>query len=481
MGEARLCPACRRTLLSRYNQDPLCASCMRAARSAPLAGTGAPAWLWDSQPWRDALARVDLGAALAVFRAASGLSQHQLAEITGWSQSTLSLFESGHRDTLYDIRVWLRFAEAVDMPREALLPLVGGQTDPTPTNGTLAERSVMEGTGVDLDRRTFGGLAAGAAAAAILPEISVPARVTTSHVRYLRACADSLWQRDQSVGGAVLLKQALRQWHRARRMLDESSYSEMIGRELIRVTGSMAVCAGWLAFDGGHVPLARQLHAEALLLAGSADDTILTSQALQQASMLASYVARTTGSAGHAREGLRLADQAADVARHERMPRLHALIALRRANAVSLMGDQPSFTTAIARARHEMGHAAGADDPQWIRFVDEFEIQGQEAIGHMNLGAPEQSAAVHQVSLQEPELAPRNRVCAQAQLAAAVVASGDTRSAIGEAMEVLPALEDGLTSVRALNELRSVRTAAKRADDDEFCARFDTVERTLNA
>ena len=103
---------------------------MRAARIVPrLAEFGALAWLWDSPPMRDALARVDLAAVMAVFRAASGLSQHQLADIVGWSQSSLSLFESGRRETLYDVRVLLRFADAVDMPREALLPLVFGRAD----------------------------------------------------------------------------------------------------------------------------------------------------------------------------------------------------------------------------------------------------------------------------------------------------------------------------------------------------------------
>lgn len=51
---ARLCPACRATVLSQYNSDPLCAS------------------LWDSAPMRRALARVDLPAVVAIFRSAAG-------------------------------------------------------------------------------------------------------------------------------------------------------------------------------------------------------------------------------------------------------------------------------------------------------------------------------------------------------------------------------------------------------------------------
>jgi hypothetical protein len=36
-----------------------------------------------------------------------------------------------------------------------------------------------------------------------------------------------------------------------------------------------------------------------------------------------------------------------------------------------------------------------------------------------------------------------------------------------------------VTSVRALNELRPVRRAAEKINAEEFCARFDAVQRSL--
>jgi hypothetical protein len=104
------------------------------------------------------------------------------------------LFESGRRRTLYDIRAWLRFADAVDMPRAALLPMMLGRADAWLADADVADAvlaSAAEETGLDVDRRTFGGLAVGAAAAIVVPEIAVPARVTAAHVRYLRTCADN--------------------------------------------------------------------------------------------------------------------------------------------------------------------------------------------------------------------------------------------------------------------------------------------------
>jgi transcriptional regulator with XRE-family HTH domain len=486
VADVRLCPACRKTRLSRYNPDPLCAPCMRSARAAPEpTDFGRLVWLWDSRPMREALARLDLAALMAIFRAASGLSQYRLAEITGWSQSSLSLFESGQRETLYDVRALLRFADAVDMPREALLPLVFGCAEAVLPEHWSADSLLADGieeeSGVDVDRRRFGGLMAGTAAAAMLGEVMVPVTVTSSHVMYLKTCVERFESRDQAVGGGALLRQALRQWQRARRMLDESDYAEIVGRDLVGVTGNLAVCAGWLAFDAADVPLARRLYSEALMLAGSAGDPILSAHVLEKLSMLFSHVARESDSKGMAREGLRIADQAAEVARHERMPRLQALIALRRASAVSLLGDQAAFRSAITDACRELDRPASSEDPAWIRFVDRSEIVAQEAAGHQNLGDPATASLLHRESLDAPDVSRRNRACGQAQLALALAQTGDVTAAVHEGMAVLPALAQGVTSVRTLNYLRPIRAAADRSAAEEFCARFDMVAQQFTA
>jgi transcriptional regulator with XRE-family HTH domain len=42
---------------------------------------------------------------MVIFRAATGLSQLELAQLLGWSQSTVSLIEKGQRDTLCRLNV----------------------------------------------------------------------------------------------------------------------------------------------------------------------------------------------------------------------------------------------------------------------------------------------------------------------------------------------------------------------------------------
>jgi|SRR5450755_30770 transcriptional regulator with XRE-family HTH domain len=475
MAAPRVCSACRTTRLSRFNTGTVCASCTRAARDL---GSMTPTWLWDSLPMRQALARLDLGAALAIFRAVSGLSQQDVADIMGWSQSTVSLIEKGQRETLFDIRELLRFADMVEMPRGALVPVLAGEPDASLGDESLKEPSSEAGE--DVDRRSFGGLAAGVAAAAALPEITVPSRVTGAHVRYLRTCTDSLWNRDQAVGGAALLTQALRQWRRARRMLDESSYTEQAGRELMNATGEMAVCVGWLAYDGGDQALARQLYSEALLLADQGDDQALAAKALGQMAQQSVQLAREARP-GLAREAVRLSARAAELARRDPTPRLHALIAARQATAHAALGDSQGFRTAITRAWRELDHGWNEDDPVWLHFVMPAEITVHEAKGRTYLGDQDAAVALYRQSLDSPGLSRRNRACYHAQFAAALASSGEAGGAVDEGLAVLPALENTVASPRILRELRPVRSAAEQVGAQEFCERFDKAVRAAVA
>ena len=70
----------------------------------------------------------------------------------------------------------------------------------------------------------------------------------------------------------------------------------------------------------------------------------------------------------------------------------------------------------------------------------------------------------------------------RAGLADALLKQGARQDAVAAAAEILPALEGGVTSMRCLNRLRIVRQAAgNTAGTQEFCERFDAVERTLSA
>lgn len=468
MATVQACPACRTGVLARRGSDPLCPTCMKAAREMPPQ----PTWLFDSPLLRQALAEVNLPAVAAIVRAACGVSQRDIAPMVGWDQSTLSYYERGLRDGMYDIRTALHFADAVGMPRAALLPLVFADADAVLAVGTLG------GTDMELlSRRDFGGLAA----AVSLSGMTAPRHVTSSHVRYWRTCADILYARDRSIGGTVLLPLAMQQWRRVRLAVRDSGSGETAG-QLLAAAGELALCSGWIAIDGGQLSLARTLYEEASELAVGSGDAVLVAHVLTNQSMLYAELARTGPSRETARQALRLAFQAQDESRYLLVPRLHALIALRHASAASLLGDRAAFQAAITQARNELDRGSQDDKPpEWLRFVDQAEVTGVEARGWLNLGDSSRSAVLYRKVLASG-LSPRNRASYGAGLADALLKQGARQDAITAATDVLPALEGGVTSVRCLNRLRLVRQAAAGIPGaEEFCARFDAVEQALAA
>ena len=468
MPTVQACPSCRTGVLARRG-DPLCPTCMKAAREMP----SQPSWLFDSPLLRQALAEVNLPAVPGIVRAACGVSQKDLAAMTGWSEAVLSYYARGIRDGMYDVRTVLQFADAVGMPRAALLPLVFADADVSltsgPWNGTGAERSRL------------GGHRAEPGFPSVMLAVSAPRRVSSAHIRYWQACADMLYARDRCVGGTVLLPLAVQQWRRARLAVRENSGGET-GIQLLAAAGELALCTGWIALDAGRLPLAQPLYEEARELAAGSGDVVLGVHVLANQSMLHLELARTGPSREPARQALRLAFQAQDEGRYVPVPRLHALIALRHAGAAALLGDKAAFQKAVAQARRELDR--GPEDgnpPGWLRFVDHAEITGTEAHGWLYLGDPGRSTVLYRQVLAS-RLSPRSRASYGAGLADALLKQGARQDAITAATDVLPALEDRVTSMRCRNQLRLVRhAAASTPGAEEFCARFDAVDWTRAA
>jgi hypothetical protein len=333
----------------------------------------------------------------------------------------------------------------------------------------------------DLHRREFGETLFELAVAAGLDKIKVPKKADAAHIRYFHATVDKLYRQDQQVGGATLVQSALRQYHRARRILEEADYDERIGVELMTTAGDLAVCAGWLCYDAGNQPFSRQLYSEALLLANEADDDALKIRAMEKMSMQAVFLTHN-GYNTFAREAVRLARHAASLTRGDPSPSLHALLSARQAISYATIGDKRGFNAAITKAWREMDREFNDTIPVWLQFVTRQEISIHEARGQGYLG--DQSAAVRlfQESLENPKLSPRNRANYRAQLATALIRTGDKTSALAQALAVLPDLEGQVASTRTLRELRPIRIAAEEANETntaEFCIRYDKIARQV--
>jgi hypothetical protein len=365
----------------------------------------------------------------------------------------------------------LQFADAVGMPRAALLPLVFADPD--------AGQMSRNGAGLDQGWCDGASLPAIIGEMAAAPLAKAPRAVSSSHIRYWQACTDVLHARGREAGGTVLLVPALQQWQHVRLPLKQGTAGDD-NKLFLVAAGGLALCTGWMVLDAGYLPLARSLYEQAAKAAADAGDAVLTVQVLASQSLLFTELARCDPSRGLARRALRLAFQAQEEGRYLPMPQLHALIALRHASAAALLGDRTAFSAAIMQARRELDRGPrDGDRLGWLQSVDEAETTGVEASGYLDLGDAGRSVRLYrQVLAVGPS--PRSRAICGAGLAAALLRQGASGDAVSAAVEVLPALEAGIISIRCLDQLRLVRQAVASIPGAEgFCGRFDEIDRVL--
>ncbi len=83
--------------LSRYNPDPVCASCTHADEAIPSVGEG-----WLSRP--SGVPGDDAGAAVRAWRGSTGTNQADTARLLGMTQQNLSQIENGRQAMSYELR-----------------------------------------------------------------------------------------------------------------------------------------------------------------------------------------------------------------------------------------------------------------------------------------------------------------------------------------------------------------------------------------
>ncbi len=121
------CEGCT-AIVNRWSASSLCPAC-HAIAGAALAipdqrRPRSALWLWTSDDARAALATGDLAVIIRAYRAATGASQRQLAELLGYDPTYISMIETGRRE-INDVATRLRIAQHLCVPPHTI-----GVSDP---------------------------------------------------------------------------------------------------------------------------------------------------------------------------------------------------------------------------------------------------------------------------------------------------------------------------------------------------------------
>ncbi|MGY4101580.1 helix-turn-helix domain-containing protein [Nocardia sp. R16R-3T] len=312
----------------------------------------------------------------------------------------------------------------------------------------------------DVRRREFGRLSAMAGAATVLGswDITAAHQLGLSDARRLLDRVDELEQEDQRAGGAQLVSYAIEGLARAKNRLETCEFDLAAGDAYACATGELAVMTGWLAFDADMQPLARRCYSDAMALAGQADDPdLIAHTCLYAANQSIALSASGQASPHHA---LKLIDRARHLMRGRPPGRIHALIAIRQAQAAALLEDRSAFGRAIATAWREVDQAVEHEPleecPPWLRFVNHAEVSGHEARGYGRVGQHAKAVELLEAAAGE-RTSVRNTINARAWLASARAAAGDVNGALDEAFPVLDDLGSKISSPRTLKVLEQVR------------------------
>ncbi|MFJ6196931.1 helix-turn-helix domain-containing protein [Micromonospora sp. NPDC092111] len=267
-----------------------------------------------------------------------GLSLRELAKLTFYGKTYLHELETGAKAPTTAV------AQRVD--------------DALNAGGELVALGSIRAT---IGRREF---VAAAGVAAALPHtlLSHGRQVGASAPGRLAERTARLRRLDNYLGGADTHHLYAAEVDSTSRLLQEGSYSEATGRQLLAILAEQTQLAGWAAFDAGQHVRADHMYRTSLAAARDAGDQALTGNAF-------AFLAYQQTVGGRAVDTATAACAAADNA----TPGVRALLHLRTAWAYAVAGDATAADRHLAHGTTCLTEHDDRPEPDWVYWVDHAE------------------------------------------------------------------------------------------------------------
>lgn len=257
-------------------------------------------------------------------------------------------------------------------------------------------------------------------------------------------------------------------------LLKESSYTEKVGRRLLRLNAELARLAGFASFDAGLDSAAQRYWTTGLRAAHSADDRALGANILKSLS-LQCY--------DHGLPGVALALASAAVeGSGDVTPRTRAMLLLRQARAEAACNNRTACERLLSEAEAQMARSAVTDDdPAWTGYFDTADFYAQTATCYADLRLPWHAEAYFTTAL---DLMPSAKA---RDMATYTIQSARTHTALGNADHAVHLLETAVElAATAPSHRNTARALAARAElpmarKDPKTERLDRLLATLSA
>ncbi|WP_055697008.1 hypothetical protein [Streptomyces silaceus] len=222
-------------------------------------------------------------------------------------------------------------------------------------------------------------------------------------------------------------------------------------RELLSSLAELCEVAGWILFDAGHLRRAERANARALALADLCGDRWTARLTLLNHSMLQAHMDRPRAAL----------ESASRVPGPRPLPaRVDAIVLIRRAHALALLGDGRASAELIGRARHRFLDGPARTDPAWAWWIDETELLGHHGWVLARLGRWDRAVPLLRAAASSPG-GPSYRDLFGAELLSALAGAGAWRDA-EELIVGLAPRAGGIGSARTAASLGATAARLRR-------------------
>jgi len=340
---------------------------------------------------RAALAARDISTVYRLLRRV-GVSQRQIAAMTGQSQSEVSEILKGRQVMAYDVLA--RIADGLGIPR-GYMGLAYDEATATSVVGPPGDEHAEEDESVK--RRKFlahsaavmfGAAVLGQEEGQWLPspaQTPAPGRVGLSDVRQIEASTKALRGLDYQYGGGACRDAVVAQLSWAQRMLD-AHVGDNVRPRLFTAVADLHNLAGWTSFDIDLVDSARFHFSKALELAKEVQNNSLMANVLYRMGRV--YLEKEAPD-----DALKLFQLGQIAAQESGAEIAVAVLCANEAWAYAKMGLIEQTQKMLGRAHDEFARADLARTPSWAKFFNETDVYAMTGTVHFALSrAPENDA-----------------------------------------------------------------------------------------
>ncbi|HEV2634518.1 MAG TPA: hypothetical protein VGX23_05195 [Actinocrinis sp.] len=383
----------------------------------------------------------------------------QFARQAGYSESHLRSAENGSRELTVDIvnaydRVLAtggtfgeRFAEIQAQSQAMLLPWDQGTTRDV-LNGLLSGDAVGRRLFVTLSGSAFVAIAGRWEAALASREALArdgSRKIGPALVAHIADRLNHLRHLDDEVGSGELAQLAQNELALIAQLLRLGQCSDEVSRQLYALASEASRQVAWNSFDQHAHETARRFFALSLRASATASDAGGGAYAL-------SFMAVQCYSTGQAREALSLLDTARTSVRGKSTALMSAMIDARAARSMSKTGDRSGCAHMLFEARKHLDRGPSPDDPTYLYWVTEGEIEMIAGSSALELGDPKEAVrrfdAAVMAEYPGEEKYPRSHAIYMARAADAHITLRDLDAAVECAAHAMRCL-GGVNSARS--------------------------------